>query len=238
MKNTILILLILITISSCKKKSCEQEILPDKIINPVYDSELTSSLLYNIKNGHIDTILGFGGYIYKKLNGQSSVENFSSITYNSSSVAFDNLPNFMSNAVNSNWNVTSNLVGNFNYIDNRQMPNCLNCGAMTPSVGRFTGLNLNLTGISNADRISVEVNDMTFINPNSNSLDSYDLQGVSTFTTNPYTQFYSNFMSSANVGDDIILTITLDKSKNETLNGILTAFTKSTVYRFPTKIVN
>ena len=67
MKKYFLYFLLLIITISCKKKTCEQEILPDTFVNPTFDGELTSSLVYNIKNGNIDTLLEFDGYLIKKL---------------------------------------------------------------------------------------------------------------------------------------------------------------------------
>jgi|JI10StandDraft_1071094.scaffolds.fasta_scaffold349086_1 hypothetical protein len=239
MTRYFLYFLLSVTVISCKKKSCEQEILPDTVINPTYQGQISSSLTYNIKNGNIDTLLGFNGYLIKNLNGQGSVEQFISIVYNSSTVQFDNLPNFMANANNSNWTITSDLIGNFNYSDHTLMPNSLNCGTLNPSVGKFSGLNLNLTGITNTSRVIVEVRDMTFINPYSNSLEIYNLQGASSLTTSSNSQSYANFMGGANIGNDVLLTITLENMyKKENLNGHDMYFTKSTIYRFPTKIVN
>lgn len=239
MAKYLLPILLLSLFASCKKKTCEQEILPDTFVNPTFDGELTSSLVYNIKNGNIDTLLEFDGYLIKKLNGQGNIEKFTSISYNSSTVQFDNLPNFMSYANNSNWDVTSNLVGNFNYIDNTIMPNCLNCAALNPSVGKFSGLSLNLSGITNTNRIIVEVEDMTFSNPTSNYLEIYDLQGATSLSTPANTQSYNDFMAFENIGYSVILKITLENIyKKATLNGHDMFFTKSTVYRFPTTIVN
>jgi hypothetical protein len=239
MTRYFLYILLLTTIISCKKKTCEQEILPDTVLNPKFDGELSSSLVYNIKNGHIDSLLKFDGYLIKKLNGQDPIQHFTSLSYNSSTVQFDNLPNFMSYANNSNWSVTSNLVGNFNYTDNTLMPNCLNCAAINPSVGKFSGLSLNLNGITNTNRVIVEVQDMTFSNPNSNYVEVYDLQGATSLITSTSSQSYSNFMAFENIGYNVILTITLENMYSKaTFNGHDMFFTKSTVYRFPTTIVN
>lgn len=239
MKKYFLYILLLTSIISCKKKTCEQEILPDTVINPTYDGQISSSLVYNIKNGHIDTLLKFDGYIIKKLNGQSNIERFMSLSYNSSTVQFDNLPNFMLYANNSNWDVSSNLVGNFNYIDNTLMPNCLNCAALNPSVGKFSGLSLNLNGITNTHRVIVELQDMTFTNPISNYVEIYDLQGATFLTTSTNSQSYNDFVAFEPIGYSVILTITLENNyKKATFNGHDMFFTKSTVYRFPTTIVN
>jgi hypothetical protein len=236
MTKYFLYILLLTTIISCKKKTCEQEILPDTILTPKFYGELNSWLVYNIKNGNIDTLLQFYGSITKELNGKFNNENYTSVRYNSSSVDFDNLPNFMSYANNSNWQVTSNFVGNFNYTDNRLSPNCLSCGSMTPSLSVSTGLSLDLNGITNCDEISIEIRDSN----GSNGLATYNMTGASTFsiTLTDVNSSVGYLISSHPVNTPFILTITFSSVKNEIINGVLTAFRKSTIYRYITKSVN
>ncbi len=241
MTKPFLYLLILITFFSCKKKENENEISPEPTANSaIYETNLNTILTYDVQNGVvIDTVLSFNGDLLKKLNGQYNFENFTSLSYNSSTTPFGILNNYLNSATISNWGVTSNLIGNFNYTDSTAIPNCLSCGTMSPTVGRFTGLNLTLTGITNATHVYVEVQDLTFINPNTNTIDSYTIApGTTTLTTNPYSSYYSNFVSTGNINDNVLLTITFVSYKTKIINGHSVYFNKKSTYSYQTKIVN
>lgn len=241
MKKYFLYILLLTAIISCKKKEDKNDITPEPVANtPTYEANLNTVLTYDVQNGNvIDTVLNFDGQLEKKLNGQYSLENFTSLSYNSSTTQFGILSNYLNSATISNWGVTSDLIGNFNFTDSAAIPNCLSCGTMSPTVGRFTGLNLNLTGITNATDVYVEVQDLTYINPNFNTIDSYTIApGTSTLTTNPFSSYYSNFVSTGNINDDVLLTITFLSYKTKIINGHSVWFNKKSTYSYQTKIVN
>ena len=221
-------ILIATTLFGCKKKTCEQVVLPDTTVSPTFENGISGELVISIKNTSKDSTYNFDGHISTLYNGvYSSGENFETITYN----GFNNHNIFSSNyldlANNSSWQVTSPLVGNFNYIDNRLSPQCNDAANLNLNTcSGLTGIILNLNNIQNTDLISLNV---LYANGGGATIDY-----VGTNVNYLHDTVYSPF-NYINMNDYVTITVSFIKTKDEVINGITTKFEKRTTYKYMSK---
>lgn len=221
-------ILIAVTLFGCKKKTCEQVVLPDTIVSPTFENNISGDLVISIKNSNKDTTYNFDGYISTLYNGAyTSRENFETITYN----GFNNHNIFSSNylnlANNSSWQLTSPLVGNFNYIDNRLSPQCDDAANLNLNTcSALTGIILNLNNIQNTDLIRLEVFE---VNGGGAIIDF-----VGTSVNYLHDTIYSPF-NYININSYVTITLSFIKTKDEIINGVVTKLEKRTTYKYMSK---